>query len=103
LIVDRDHASRDPRAHGGTYTMPCPSGRPVDLRVVVDHSIAEIFLSTGQVLTVRFYPVGEGPWHLQAHTTPGAQLTYTIDAWQLLPLEIKESSTDTPTEKGRAA
>ncbi|MYS91201.1 MULTISPECIES: glycoside hydrolase family 32 protein [Streptomyces] len=103
LVVIRDHASLDPRARGGTYTMPCPSGRPVDLRVVVDRSIAEIFLSTGQVLTVRFYPVGEGPWHLQAHTAPGAQLNYSIDAWQLLPLEIKEYGTDTLNGKGRAA
>jgi beta-fructofuranosidase len=52
---------------------------------------------------MRFYPVGDRPWHLQAHAAPGAQLTYTIDAWQLLPLEIKESGTDTPNRTGRAA
>jgi beta-fructofuranosidase len=99
LVVDRDHASLDPRARGGTYKMPCPSGRPVNVRVVVDRSIAEIFLSTGQVLTARFYPVGEGPWRLEARTAPGARLHYTIDAWELLPLDIKETGADTSTRK----
>ncbi|WP_338785197.1 hypothetical protein [Streptomyces sp. DG1A-41] len=34
----------------------------MDLRLVVDHSIAEIFLtSTGQVLTLRCYPQAPAP------------------------------------------
>ncbi|WP_427168423.1 glycoside hydrolase family 32 protein [Streptomyces sp. C1-1] len=90
LVVDRDRASLDSRAHGGSYRMPCPTGRPVDLRVVVDHSIAEVFLtSTGQVLTLRFYPTGQGPWRLQARTAPGTRLGFTADAWDLHPLVIK--------------
>jgi beta-fructofuranosidase len=103
LVVDRDHASLDPRAHGGSYRMPCPSGEPVDLRVVVDHSVAEIFLSTGQVLTLRFYPVGDGPWRLQARSAPGLQLGFTIDAWELLPLEIKEPGPDATELERRSA
>lgn len=94
LVVDREHASLDTRAHGGSYRMPCPTDRPVDLRVVVDHSIAEIFLTTtGQVLTLRFYPTGHGPWRLQARTAPGMRLGYAIDAWELHPLVIKVPST----------
>ncbi|WP_328840883.1 glycoside hydrolase family 32 protein [Streptomyces europaeiscabiei] len=94
LIVDRDHASLDPRARGGSYRMPCAADRPVDLRVVVDHSIAEIFLTTtGQVLTLRFYPTGRGAWRLQAHSTPGTRLSHAIDVWELHPLVIKEPST----------
>ncbi|TQJ87948.1 glycoside hydrolase family 32 protein [Streptomyces sp. SLBN-31] len=96
LVVDRDHASSDGRAHRGSHRMPCPTGRPVDLRVVVDHSIAEVFLTTtGQVLTVRFYPTGDGPWRLQARTAPDTRLNYTVDAWHLLPLTVKEPSADT--------
>ncbi|WP_030951697.1 glycoside hydrolase family 32 protein [Streptomyces sp. NRRL S-481] len=96
LVVDRDHASLDTRARGGSYRMPCPADRPLDLRVVVDHSIAEIFLTTtGQVLTLRFYPTGQSPWRLQAHTAPGAHLGYAIDAWELHPLGTKEPSTGT--------
>jgi beta-fructofuranosidase len=90
LVVDRYHASLDPRAHGGAYRMPCPTGRPVDLRVIVDHSIAEVFLTTtGQVLTLRFYPTGQDPWRLQARTAPGTRLGFTVDAWELHPLVIK--------------
>jgi beta-fructofuranosidase len=104
LVVDRDRASRDARARGGSYRMPYPPGRPVDLRVVVDHSIAEIFLtSTGQVLTLRFYPTGEGPWRLQARSTPGASLRYAIDAWELLPLVIKDPSADVELPERRSA
>ncbi len=91
LVVDRDHASLDSRAQRGSYRMPCPSDRPIELRVVVDHSIAEIFLTTtGQVLTLRFYPTGDGPWRLEAHSAPGTRLDYAVDAWQLHPLVIKE-------------
>jgi beta-fructofuranosidase len=80
--------------------MPCPSDQPVELRVVVDHSIAEVFLSTGQALTLRFYPVGDGPWRLQARTAPGARLGFTVDAWELLPLEIKEPAVDAADLEG---
>ncbi|AZP22878.1 glycosyl hydrolase [Streptomyces aquilus] len=93
LVVDRDHASLDSRARGGTYRMPCPTGQPLDLRVIVDHSIAEIFLtSTGEVLTLRCYPTGDGPWRLQIRTATGARLGYTVDVWELHPLTIKEPS-----------
>jgi beta-fructofuranosidase len=95
VVVDRDHASLDTRARGGSPRMPCPTGRPLDLRVVVDRSIAEIFLTTtGQVLTLRFYPTGEGPWRLQARSAPGTRLGYAVDAWELRPLEIKEPTAD---------
>ncbi|WP_432036079.1 glycoside hydrolase family 32 protein [Streptomyces cucumeris] len=89
LTVDRTHASRDPRARGGTFTMACASaknpGTPVELRMVVDASIAEIYLATGQVLTLRFYPVGDGPWRLQARTTGSGHSGFTVEAWDLTP------------------
>ncbi|MFJ8208952.1 glycoside hydrolase family 32 protein [Streptomyces sp. NPDC096033] len=102
LVVDRDHASLDGRARGGSYRMPCPTGQPVELRLVVDHSIAELFLTTtGQVLTLRFYPTGEGPWRLEARTAPDTHLSYTVEAWQLLPLTVKEPSADTGLPHGQ--
>ncbi|MFE9440095.1 glycoside hydrolase family 32 protein [Streptomyces sp. NPDC006602] len=94
LTVDRGHASLDPRARAGTYTVPCPDARvpgtAVELRVVVDRSIAEIYLATGQVLTLRFYPVGDGPWRLQAHTTGAGGSDLTVEAWALNPVEIRQ-------------
>ncbi|MDF3143443.1 GH32 C-terminal domain-containing protein [Streptomyces sp. T21Q-yed] len=94
----------DTRARGGSYRMPCPVGRPVDVRVVVDHSIAEVFLtSTGQVLTLRFYPTGDGPWRLQARSAPNAHLGYAVDAWELRPLVIKEASGNSGEPEGQSA
>ncbi|XUL85338.1 glycoside hydrolase family 32 protein [Streptomyces galilaeus] len=84
IVVDRNHASLDPRAHGGSYTMPCPAGL-VELRLIVDHSIAELYLtSTGQALTLRFYPVGDAPWRLQIT----GDHEHTVEAWELLPIAM---------------
>ncbi|MEU1107174.1 glycoside hydrolase family 32 protein [Streptomyces tibetensis] len=89
LTVDRSHASLDPRARTGAYAVPCPQaqlpGTPVELRVIVDGSIAEIYLATGQVLTIRFYPLGDAPWRLQAHTTGDCGSDFAVEAWDLHP------------------
>lgn len=97
LIVDRDHASLGQRARGGTSRIPHLADQPLDLRVIVDHSIAELFTSTGEALTVRFYPSNTNPWRLQAFAAPGARLDYTVEAWEMNPLVIKEPSDDTST------
>lgn len=89
LTIDRSHASWDPRARTGTYAVPCPAakvpGSPVELRVIVDGSIAEIYLATGQVLTIRFYPLGDAPWRLQARTTGTGSSDFAVEAWDLNP------------------
>ncbi|MFP3989714.1 GH32 C-terminal domain-containing protein [Streptomyces sp. E11-3] len=67
LLVDRGHASGDPRAHVGTCRMPLPQAAPghsVELRLILDHSIAEVFSDLGEALTLRHYPSGTGPWRL---------------------------------------
>ncbi|WP_051808218.1 glycoside hydrolase family 32 protein [Actinoplanes subtropicus] len=85
LLVDRDHASRDPRAARGSYALPCPSAD--DLRIIVDGSIAEVYLSSGRVLTLRFYPTGRAPWRLSA-TGPGH---VTAEAWELRGPVVSEA------------
>ncbi|WP_330285699.1 GH32 C-terminal domain-containing protein [Streptomyces sp. NBC_00576] len=94
LTVDRGHASLDVRARTGAYSLACPAakepGTPVELRVVVDRSIAEIYLATGQVLTLRFYPVGDRPWRLQAHGTGSGAGDFTVEAWDLDPGRIHQ-------------
>jgi beta-fructofuranosidase len=93
LTVDRSQASLDARARGGSYAVPCPTamaGTPVELRVIVDRSIAEVYLGDGRVLTLRFYPLAEGPWRLQARTTGTGRSDFTIEAWDLTPGGIRQ-------------
>lgn len=83
-MVDRSRASLDPRAAGGSWRIPeaARPGESVGLRVLVDHSVAEIFLDDGRALTLRFYPTGAAPWRLQARTTAGSARV-EVSAWQL--------------------
>ncbi|WP_332835359.1 glycoside hydrolase family 32 protein [Streptomyces jeddahensis] len=97
LVVDRDHASLDPRAHGGTYRVPCPearavSGAPVELRLVVDRSVAELYLPSGRTLTLRFYPTGGAPWRIEARAGGEGGLGYTVAAWNLRPYTMRYAS-----------
>jgi len=79
LVVDRGHASRDPRARRGAYTLPRPRADAVDLRILVDGSIVEVYPAGGQVLTLRFYPTGDGPWRLRALGSG----RFAAEAWDL--------------------
>ncbi|WP_407696946.1 glycoside hydrolase family 32 protein [Streptomyces dysideae] len=111
LVVDRDHASLDPRAHGGTYRLPCPearaaSGAPVELRLVVDRSVAELYLPSGRTLTLRFYPTGDTPWRIEARAGDEGRLGYAVGAWNLRPYAMRYATDagaeSTPTDAGLA-
>ncbi|BBC36611.1 hypothetical protein SGFS_079050 [Streptomyces graminofaciens] len=58
-------------------------GASVELRVIVDRSIVEIHLASGQTLTFRFYPTGDRPWRLLAHTTGTRGTDFAVDAGDL--------------------
>jgi len=47
--------------------------------------VAELYLSTGQTLTLRFYPTGDTPWRIQV----GGDLDYAIEAWELSPITVE--------------
>lgn len=87
VVLDRDAASRDDRSHRGRFTMDdavVPAGtdgRSVELRLLVDGSVGELFSATGQVLTTRFYPTGTPPWTLQVD--PGGPLHGEVTVWRL--------------------
>ncbi|WP_306187355.1 glycoside hydrolase family 32 protein [Streptomyces sp. MK5] len=82
LVVDRDHASLDPRAKGGSRRLPS-EGPIATLRILLDHSVAEIFTAAGRALTVRFYSVRGGPWRVQMDATADGSASYTVGAWDL--------------------
>jgi beta-fructofuranosidase len=94
LAVERSHASRDPRAKRGSWRIPRTTapGEHVELRVLIDHSIAEVFLSSGEALTVRFYPLGEGPWRLQARAEGEGTAAVEVQAWRLNPIDVQDQS-----------
>jgi beta-fructofuranosidase len=94
LVVDRDHACLDPRAQDGTFRIPCPeakasAGAPVEMRLVVDRSVAELYLPSGQALTLRFYPTGSAPWRIEARSGGEGALGYAVGAWNLRPYTMR--------------
>jgi beta-fructofuranosidase len=89
VVVDRSRASLDPRAKRGSWRLPAPPG-PADIRVVLDHSAAEVFTAEGRVLTLRLYPVGGAPWRLRATTSGAAPVPYEVEAWDLRGLHIHD-------------
>jgi beta-fructofuranosidase len=81
VTVDRDAASDDPRAHGGTFAFPDPevaAGR-VSLRWFVDGSLSELFTGSGQCSTTRFYPTSAPPWRIRV--TGGGDVDVSV--WAL--------------------
>ncbi|POX56259.1 glycosyl hydrolase [Streptomyces sp. Ru71] len=82
LVVDRDHASLDSRAKGGSWRL-LAEGPTATFRVVLDHSVAEVFTASGRALTLRFYPVGDGPWRVQMGAMGAGSAAYTVGAWDL--------------------
>ncbi|GAA1916781.1 hypothetical protein GCM10009716_27410 [Streptomyces sodiiphilus] len=90
LTVDRDHASRDPRARGGSYRMPLPGCRPhgtAGLRLVLDHSVLELFTDEGEALTLRCYPTGGSGWTLRSR---GAAADDVRVGWRAYELCVPE-------------
>lgn len=88
LVADRGRASLDPRARGGAWRIPraAAPGRSAEVRVIVDHSVVEIFLGDGRTLTLRFYPTGRAPWRLLATAAGSGDAVVEADAWRLGPL-----------------
>ncbi|MDT0309232.1 glycoside hydrolase family 32 protein [Streptomyces sp. DSM 44917] len=88
VVADRDRASLDPRAKGGAWRLPAGDGdgATARLRILLDHSVAEIFTEDGRALTLRCYPVGGAAW--SAHATGGA--AWAVDAWDLDPPPVAD-------------
>lgn len=75
VSVDRDHASTDPGAFGGVFTvtdLPELAAPGAAIRGFVDGSILELFLPGGQVMTTRMYPTAPPPWRLVLLETPSS-------------------------------
>lgn len=86
LTVDRSRSSLDPRAHGGRHGGPLDlAGGDLELRVLVDRSIVEVFANGRLALTERIYPTREDSTGVAVSATGGEALLRRLDVWQLEP------------------
>jgi beta-fructofuranosidase len=96
LVVDREVASFDVRAKRGAWRIPTgvPPGGSLELRALVDHSVIEVFTSSGQTLTLRFYPTGAGEWRLDARGAGTGSAMLAVTVWELEPLPVSIRSAE---------
>ncbi len=83
--IDRDEASRDLRAEGGSYAFDEPeilTTGTLSLRWFVDGSVGELFTGSGRCATVRFYPTEPPPWTL---SLTGLGAADEVHVWRLAP------------------
>lgn len=77
VLIDRGHASLDPRAVGGVISISDAFVGEATIRAFLDGSLLELFTSAGHAATVRCYPTTPPPWSLAV--SPGG----TVRVWQL--------------------
>jgi beta-fructofuranosidase len=83
VSINRDHASIDPRADRGVFTVADLDNlrsAAEGMRGFVDGSILELFLPSGRVATTRFYPTSPPPWRLELR---GAAGVARVCVWEL--------------------
>ena len=87
LEVDRERSSLDERAAGGVHggRLDLEPSEPLDLRVVVDRSIVEVFANGRFALTERIYPTREDSRGLALSATGGDATIEHLAVWPLTP------------------
>lgn len=78
VVVDREHASADPRADGGVSAASGLDGLrnragEGSVRGFMDGSILELFVPDGPAFTVRMYPTTPPPWRVELSGDPDAR------------------------------
>jgi beta-fructofuranosidase len=72
VVIDREKASADARAHGGRTTIGPVAGLfasgTAELIWFVDHSVSELFLADTIVATTRFFPTSAATWQIRVTT-----------------------------------
>ena len=91
VIVDRQAASRDARAQGGSWRLPTGvrAGESVQLRAIIDHSVVEVFTASGKALTLRFYPSHGRAWQLFALANGRGSAMVAAKAWNLTGISVE--------------
>jgi Beta-fructosidases (levanase/invertase) len=72
--LDRSRSSKSGEGLGGIHGGPfiVAPGEPIELRVLVDRTIIEVFVNESVALTGRIYPVGPDSVGIAAYTEGGS-------------------------------
>ncbi|RZT27579.1 beta-fructofuranosidase [Kribbella sp. VKM Ac-2569] len=84
LRLDRSNSSQDPDVDRAPLAgaLPIPVDGRVELRVVIDHSVLEIF-ANGRALTARIYPTRPDATGISLRVSGGSVLLEQLDAWTM--------------------
>ncbi|MFI5706524.1 glycoside hydrolase family 32 protein [Kribbella sp. NPDC051620] len=84
LRLDRANSSLDPDVDRTPLAgaLPIPADGSVELRIIVDHSVLEIF-ANGRALTARIYPTRPDATGVSLRVSDGAVRLEQLDAWTM--------------------
>ena len=86
LILDTTRSSTSPEVssrESQRCTLNPPDGKPLELRVFVDHSVVEVFANGLHYLAKRIYPARSDSLDVQAFSFGGGAKLRSLDAWQM--------------------
>ncbi len=91
LTLDRSHASLDPAVNGGRYSVNVTPGSDgvINLRVLIDRSIIEVFANDAPPLTARVYPVGTASQHMSLAFAAGEVDIRSGSVWRLASTNVE--------------
>jgi beta-fructofuranosidase len=88
LEFDRDQSSTWPEAIGGVSraSYPRPPSGLIELTVILDHSVVEVFAGDSLVLTERIYPLRPDSDIVRLTAVGGPVTLARLDGWRLDPV-----------------
>ena len=102
LSVDGSRSSRNTSWGNSSFAAPCgrpASGGPVDLLILVDHSVLEIFACAGSaVISKRSYPAGSEAG-VELYSKQG-ECRFDLVSWQLNGIGSPARKSDDDSESG---
>lgn len=85
---------------GGPVLLP-PDGQSLELRILIDHSLVEVFTEFGQTLTTRVYRAGppkEADRKLYLFSLGGASKASDVEVYEMRSIWSKPEDIPEPTK-----
>jgi len=85
LVVDRDHASLAPESYRGVHrgAVAPADEESITLRILLDHSVIEVYVNDRVCLTERIYPTRDDSQGIRLVAKNGRARLRTLDVWQM--------------------